>query len=148
MSSPIEITSGVPQGSILGPFLYAFATVTYSPTGSKCRVTKYADDTSLIFPLYKTSDNHHVLDEHKHLLMWSEKIDLKMNINNCKALVIRKPNVHHSMAIPFFPGVQLVDKMMILGLFFNCKFTWSSHTDHIIKNAISYFLLFERFAQH
>ncbi len=133
VSRPMEITSGVPQGSILGPFLYAFATATYSPTSNDCHVMKYADDTSLIFPLYKTSDNNHVLDEHRHLLKWSAEIDLKMNISKCKALVVRKPNVHHSMSLPFLPDVQLVDKLMILGLVFNSKFTWSHHIDYIVK---------------
>jgi hypothetical protein len=132
-SRSMQIVSGVPQGSILGPFLYSFATATYCPMSNNCHVIKYADDTSLIFPLYKSSNNDHVSEEHKHLLAWSVENDLEMNVSKCKALIVRKSNVFHSVAFPFLTGVQYVDKINILGVFFNCKFTWTSHIDYIIK---------------
>ena len=132
-SRTAEITSGVPQGSILGPFLYSFTTATYRPTGNNCRVMKYADDTSLIFPLFKMSDNAHVSEEHEHLLSWSIENDLKMNIKKCKALVVRKPNIRHFLPIPLLPCVELVDEMNILGIILNSRFTWSNHIDCIIK---------------
>ncbi|MEL7309031.1 MAG: hypothetical protein AAGK05_14975, partial [Pseudomonadota bacterium] len=115
------------------PFLYSFATATYSPLSKSCHVVKYADDTSLIFPLFKKSDNDHVSMEHNHLLTWSSMNDLQMNANKCKALTIRKSNVNLSVAIPILPDVQLVDKVSILGVIFNNALTWNSHIDHIVK---------------
>ena len=85
-SDVLEVTSGVPQGSILGPFLYSFATATFSPFGNLCHVSKYADDTSLVFPLFKASDNKHVVEEHQHLLQWSAKNGLKMNFKKMQCI--------------------------------------------------------------
>ena len=132
-SHVVEITSGVPQGSILGPFLYSFATATYKPISKNCHVLKYADDTSLVFPLYKSSSNNHVVEEHRHLLAWSAQNGLQMNVDKCKALTIRKSNIRCSIILPALPGVEFVEEISILGVIFNSKFTWTSHVDQIIK---------------
>ena len=132
-SDVVEVTSGVPQGSILGPFLYSFATATYSPLGNHCHVLKYADDTSLVFPLFKASDNKHVVEEHRHLLQWSAENGLKMNVKKCNALAIRKPNISRSITLPLPPDIQVVDTIRILGILFNDRLTWTSHVNFIIK---------------
>lgn len=129
-SDQVNVLSGVPQGSILGPYLYSFSTSTYVPREAATNFVKYADDTSLILPLYKNSTNSHVLDEHNHLLLWSAENELLMNAKKCKVLVIRKPNVHHDIVLP---DLQVVSELKILGVIFNDKMTWSSHVHFIIK---------------
>ena len=51
MSTLKEITTGVPQGSILGPLLFIIYMNDISQVTEKFHFTLYADDTSLIEPL-------------------------------------------------------------------------------------------------
>ena len=134
MSCAVNVTSGVPQGSILGPFLYSFATATYCPiNNNQCHFLKYADDTSLIFPLYRNTGNVHITEEHQHLLAWSAENGLSMNVSKCKSMVIRKANVRSSFIFPTLPEVESVEELRILGVIFNTRFTWTNHVDYIIK---------------
>jgi hypothetical protein len=129
-SNIVMVTSGVPQGSILGPFLYSFATSTFKASSASCTVVKYADDTSLIFPLWRTGQNEHIEQEHKNLLHWSELHDLKMNVAKCKALTFRKPNAHQEINLL---NISEVNALNILGIIFNKKCSWTDHIDHLVK---------------
>ena len=51
-SSDVLVTSGVPQASILGPLLFALYFSSYNPSSCKVRAVKYADDITLVIPIY------------------------------------------------------------------------------------------------
>ena len=46
-SSFREVTSGVPQGSVLGPFLFSVVMGSLEIGASDCAIVKYADDLTL-----------------------------------------------------------------------------------------------------
>ncbi|MEL7309299.1 MAG: reverse transcriptase domain-containing protein [Pseudomonadota bacterium] len=130
----MEVTSGVPQGSILGPYLFALTTASYKPTQSECKVIRYADDTTLCFPLYHSSDNGHVQKEHEYLLQWSKSMDLQMNVLKCKYLIVSKRNCK-LVNIPVMSDVTEVESMDILGVTYNSKGTWTQHFNRVNKIA-------------
>ena len=132
-SSATNVTSGVPQGSVIGPYLYALTTATFRTSHSDCRVVKYADDTTICFPVYPSSSPH-IRNEHLNLLRWSSSMDLKMNARKCKAVVIAKKDKDCCVTREL-PEVPVVDSMDILGVRFNSKATWSNHIDKIITIA-------------
>ena len=117
-SNKILVTSGVPQGSVLGPYLFAVTTGSLAVNSSCCHLTKYADDTTLCFPIYKSTSNCHILYEHNHLLRWSSEMDLKINTVKCKSLLIPKTSNCEKISLP---DVDNVDSLNILGVVFDFR---------------------------
>ena len=52
LSSPLPVSHGVPQGSILGPMLFTVYMNDLTNSVSNCNVESYVDDTSYISPLH------------------------------------------------------------------------------------------------
>ena len=131
-SSGAMITSGVPQGSILGPYLYALTTSDFTKLETVTHIVRYADDTTLCAPIYKCSSNNHIIREHNNILEWSEEMCLDINHQKCQSLRIPKTEKCETIIID---GMKAVDEIKILGVYFNSKGNWSSHTTSVICTA-------------
>ena len=130
-SSTSMVTSGVPQGSVLGPYLFALTVSSFSPVSKDVHVVKYADDFTFCLPIYKSSSNLHVSLVHEQMLEWTSSVDLTLNTSKCKSLTIPKTNHCDKISLP---GVTNVSALTVLGVTFNQKLTWSSHFDNVIRN--------------
>ena len=89
MSQWIPVTSGIPQGSVLGPILFVLFI-----NDMPCEVTNtcklFADDAKIFWNPLKTNLQHHI-DRLSH---WSEKWKLPFNVKKCKVLHVGKNNPH------------------------------------------------------
>ena len=131
-SNPTLITSGVPQGSVLGPFLFSLTTATFTVNSNNVHLVKYADDTTLCFPIYDKIPNNHIYAQHQRLLQWSASMDLVINEKKCKSLTIRKSPKCQELSLP---RVKRVSNLKILGVTYNERGNWKTHVDNIIKTA-------------
>lgn len=79
---------GVPQGSVLGPFLFVISMNDLFTLDLKAGVISFADNTSL---LYSASTKEDILNQYKHdrniLLPWFEENTMHLNINKCKIVI-------------------------------------------------------------
>ena len=76
-SSQLDIFSGVPQGSVLGPLLFLIYDIAENML-TMCRL--FADDSSLQQLLYNALDIEQRLNHDLHFLeLWSNKWLLKFN---------------------------------------------------------------------
>ena len=83
-----QITSGVPQGSILGPFLFSVVIGSLVISHSDSQMVKYADDVTICTPIYKSHQNFHVRRIHDEVVAWSDRFELPLNLKKSKAMVI------------------------------------------------------------
>ena len=83
-----EVTSGVPQGSILGPILFLIY-VNDLPDMVRNTIKMFADDTKLYNKIKTQQDCISLQDDLHALSEWSRKWLLKFNESKCVVLRIK-----------------------------------------------------------
>ena len=79
-STPLKVTSGVPQGSVLGPLLFQLF-INDLPNGIESSVKLYADDV-LIMRSITTPNDHQILqNDLTKLALWSANWQMPPNVN-------------------------------------------------------------------
>ena len=92
MSKWADVSSGIPQGSVLGPILFVIY-INDLPNEIKSDIILYmfADDTKL-FRTIKTNDDQCILqDDLEELTAWSTKWLLTFHPDKCKVMHLGKP---------------------------------------------------------
>ena len=78
-------SSGVPQGSVLGPIIF-LVYINDLEEGVTCKILKFADDTKLFRKTKEFGDKHNLQDDIDKLVMWFEKLQMLFNFGKCKCL--------------------------------------------------------------
>ena len=77
--------SGVPQGSVLGPVLFV-AYINDLPDGIKSFILMYADDTKIFRQMNNEDDRQELQRDLDRLSRWSEKWQLRFNVEKCNVM--------------------------------------------------------------
>ena len=135
-SDLVPITSGVPQGSLLGPFLFCIFVSNLSALNEPVNVIiKFADDSALIAPTLKDdSDRLNILDEHQNVLNWSERHKLPINAQKCSIISFSN---HPTFTPTEIPTMKRTNTLKYLGITFTFDLKWKIHVNTIIKRASS-----------
>lgn len=124
---------GVPQGSILGPFLFlVYINDLPACIGDLCDVVLFADDTSLIFKTDRQKDNYDdVSNALSQVMNWFSTNNLLLNPKKTKCLKFALPNVGHLDTRININGepLEIVDKAVFLGITLDSKLQWAPHID-------------------
>lgn len=88
VSSWLNVKSGVPQGSILGPLLF-LVYVNDMPDNVSSTAKMFADDTKLYRQIKMFEDCHELQDDLNNLSAWSAKWLLRFNATKCVVLRIK-----------------------------------------------------------
>ena len=82
-----EVTSGVPQGSVLEPVLFILY-INYFPAycGKNSELYLFADDAKLFRHITCSTDNLTLQSDLHAIKEWTDKSLLKLNYSKCKAL--------------------------------------------------------------
>ena len=136
-SSLSEITSGVPQGSILGPlFFVIFINDLPDVVCSNNTIALYADDSKIFRVIDCDEDLIYFQEDHDKLHQWSQRNRMDFNAKKCTIMRISGKQV------PFTNGVHMNDTVLEevkeikdLGILTDCSLSWNSHTDMITAKA-------------
>ena len=134
----IDIPSSVPQGSVLGPILFAIFLGSLKLSDEQIEkgfnVIKYADDIIAIDKLTCINVNPTTHESSKSIVLdWALAHDLPMNSDKLKQLFVRKSNSLHYDEN--FDGIPAVDSIRYLGVVFDNKMDFSSHVEHCLAKA-------------
>ncbi|CAH8638661.1 unnamed protein product [Dicrocoelium dendriticum] len=87
LSSALAATTGVPQGSILGPLLFNLF-INDLPSCISSHILLYADDAKIWRPIRRPSDQALLQTDIDAAYSWASKNSLPFNIDKCKVMHI------------------------------------------------------------
>ena len=87
-SNWVEVLSGVPQGSVLGPILFLIY-INDIIDNLKCNAYLFADDMKIFTDVKNNSDALKLQNDFNLVVKWTDLWLLKLNISKCKVLNIR-----------------------------------------------------------
>ncbi|PJE77627.1 hypothetical protein CI610_03447 [invertebrate metagenome] len=136
-SSFKNVDAGVPQGSVLGPFLFLLY-INDLPDALTNQVKLFADDTSL----YAVIDDNQaeiagtLNTDLENISFWANKWDVKFNPNKTKSVLFSRKK---TQIIPqlFFLDTPIDNSHTHkqLGLTFNSDGSWSEHIQNIFEKS-------------
>lgn len=129
------VTSGVPQGSRLSPYLFSCQMGSLKSSLTCSKMFKYADDIIVVVPYHDGSQLREDVEyEITNIDKWCRENGLLLNKDKTKVMVVRKNPASGSV----ISSVQEFPEMNILGVTIRNDLKWDSHTENICKDASRY----------
>ncbi|CAB4026825.1 Hypothetical predicted protein, partial [Paramuricea clavata] len=132
-----SVTSGVPQGSILGPMLFVlFINDLPDIIPDKSETALYADDTKTFRKITCEDDARQLQQTLTNLATWSNTNNMRFNELKCKVLTVsrKKQPVDFTYRLGS-TTLTHVEKEKDLGVTMTGKLSWDSHIHEITAKA-------------
>lgn len=134
-SSKVPVTSGVPQGSVLGPLLFLLY-INDLPENIQSQVRLFADDTAVYLTVRNKNDTSILQDDLDTLQKWERTWDMEFNPSKCQVLHIsRARQPIHSQYTLHGEILESVDSARYIGVSISKDLTWNSHIKEIVSKA-------------
>ena len=136
-SSLTEITSGVPQGSILGPlFFVLFINDLSGVVCSGSTIALYADDSKMFRVINCDDDQALFQNDLDKLYQWSQCNQMDFNSKKCKIMrITRKLKPFTNTVHLSDTALEEVKEFKDLGILTENGLSWNSHIDMITAKA-------------
>ena len=135
-----NVTSGIPQGSVLGPILFVLY-INDLPSNINSNVYMFADDTK-IFNNIKSPEDQVILQKDLDILAkWSDKWLLRFHPNKCKVMHLGKPldqqyvYTLNTNDIPY--AIEYIVEEKDIGVVIDSKLEFENHIHQKISKASS-----------
>jgi hypothetical protein len=131
-----EVVSGVPQGSLLGPVLFALLIDSLQPIHAQSSYIKYADDISIVHNV-RHKDEDQLQQEWLHICNWSIVNELPINFKKTNVLdvVTKKGLTLHPLRGPDNSPIKTITKTKLLGVVLSADMKWDDHVEYTVSKA-------------
>ena len=136
-SNPVKVTSGVPQGSVIGPLLFL---VYINDLGSliNSNVRLFADDTVIYRKIESREDRLALSKDLDIIGKWCDDWELELNIHKCSVVNFFKKK---STTEDFLYSIQgkniaIGESVKYLGVTLTNNLNWSAHIRNICGRAL------------
>ena len=139
-SDLLEIKTGIPQGSILGPLFFSVMINDLVNSSHKFKFLMYADDTTIYFNLeYFPIENREVLinNELEKVNKWLKLNKLAVNVDKTKSMLFHKRRP--VTPIQFSMNNRIIDVVQYfnyLGIMLDADMSWKTHVA-MVRNKVS-----------
>ena len=135
-SDSVQVLSGVPQGTVLGPLLFLFLSTTSQTAYSRIRL--FADDCILYRCIKDGHDCELLQSDLNNLAAWEKKWGMAFHPEKCSAIrVTRAKNPISSSYTLKGHALQMEDSTWYLGVELQPNMSWNRHMDQAVKKANS-----------
>ena len=128
------VTSGVPQGTVLGPILFLIY-INDLPESLKYSSARLFADDSLIFRIIKTFEDCILLQKDLEALeAWENMWQMQFRPDKCSC--IRFTRSHNPILLDYYlknVKLNIVKTQKYLGVYLSSDMRWTAHIDHIVN---------------
>ena len=134
-SEEVPVTSGVPQGSVLGPILFLIY-INDLPDKVKSQERLFADDTAAYLAISKLADSEQLQADLDILQEWEIKWDMQFNPSKCQVIhVTRSRSPLPTTYTLHGETLEAVASARYLGVDIANDLSWKTHVSRITNNA-------------
>jgi len=140
LSDPLPVSTGVPQGSVLGPLLFNIYINDLPRVVQHCKISLYADDTALFVAGKDAIGIQSILNsELEAISKWLYANKLTLNVQKTKAILFGTPQLFNCRKPPQLCVVinnkiiENVECFKYLGLHLDSHMTYSVHIEKTCK---------------
>jgi len=137
-SEVLPVTSGVPQGSILGPLLFSIYmnALTNVSVSRDSTLMLYADDIVLYKPITSSSDVSTLQSDINKVVEWIRNAGLCLNASKSKVVVFSRKRVRPDVVVTVDSTViPNADSICFLGVTVSSDLKWNTHITNTCAKA-------------
>lgn len=137
VSNPIIATSGVPQGSHLGPLIFILSINDVEYVIKESNLLVYADDMKISKCIASHTDCHPLQEDLDRFSIWCQKNHLELNVSKCQAITYSRKRLQ-TPPRDYFINDELVHRTTLirdLGVLCDTELTFRPHIENIISRA-------------
>lgn len=134
ISSPVLVTSGVPQGSVLGPLLFLIF-INSICENVQSHIKLFADDCVVYRIIENGMDASVLQNDLKVIEEWCDRWEMSLNIAKCKHMCFSRCTT--SLSEYKLKNVTLdhVENYKYLGVHLSSSLKWNDHVDNTVAKA-------------
>ena len=135
-SDYLDITCGVPQGSVLGPLLFLIYINDFQRCSSKLDFHLFADDSNLFYASKSLSGIESIINaELVHVKTWLSANKLSLNIAKFSFVIFHPPQKKKTFNIRLSVNDKPLKEPYIqyLGVMLDSHLNWKAHVSHVMK---------------
>ena len=134
-STEVPVTSGVPQGSVLGPLLFLIY-INDLPSTVSSQIRLFADDTAVYLTISSLSDAQSLQKDLERMEVWEKEMDMEFNPSKCQVIHLSKNKkiIKHQYRLHGHI-LEAVSSAKYLGLDISSDLSFNTHISRITTNA-------------